>query len=63
MKYPKNTHEIHKKNFKITFALDFLELLHKRRQKLDKTDNLRQNTACSEQKFTPVLKILHHRWR
>ena len=40
----------------MTFALDFLGLLHKRRQKWDKKDNLRQNTACSEQKYTLLLK-------
>ena len=30
-------------------------------QKWDQTDNLRQNTDCSEQKFKPFLKILHLR--
>ena len=35
----------------------------KRRQRWDKTDNLRQSTACSELKFTLVLKMLYHHWR
>ena len=34
----------------------------KRRQKWDKTDSLRQNTACLKQTCTPVLEILHHCW-
>ena len=50
VKYPKNTLKIHKKNNKITLALDFLELLHtKRRQKFEEknTENLR---------LTPLVK-------
>ena len=35
----------------------------KRRQKWDKTDTWRQNTASLEQKFTAHLKVLSHHWR
>ena len=55
-KYTNNT-------IQFAFSLISWNFYTRRRQKWDKPDNLRQNTACFEHKFSPVLKILHHSWR
>ena len=51
---PKSAYIFIKLKFSLTtFALYFLEFYTGRMQKWDKTNNLRQNTTGSEQKFTP----------